>query len=164
MECRHVQEALGSGLGADAAVERHMESCEQCRRFAADLQWIRALCLPSVATPPLLRERTLEQCRAVLAERAIRRRLRVRERCRRFFDSPRFVVVAAVLCILIAVGVGTLQIDDIQDEETNVSINLTIIQFVVQNLLAALALPALWVYRNKLGRSARLARSQEIMS
>jgi len=159
MNCRKTQEALGSGLETDAAVERHMESCDRCRRFAVDLEWIRSLCAPSMATPPLLRERTLEQCRAALAERAIGRRLRVRERCRRFFDSPRFVAVAAVLCILIAVGVGTLQIDDIQDEETNVSINLTIIQFVVENLLAALVFPALWIYRNRLGDGAHMARS-----
>jgi len=159
MECRHVQEALGSGLEEDADIARHLEGCAECRRFAADLQCIRALCLPSVATPPLLRERTLERCRAALAERAIGRRMPARERCRRLFDSPRFVAVAAALCVVITVVVGVLQSGGIENDETSASIKLAIITFVVENLLAALVFPALWICRNRLGDGARMARS-----
>lgn len=159
MECRHVQEALSSGLDADAAVVRHMESCDRCRRFAADLQWIRSLCAPSMATPRFLREQTLERCRVALAERAIRRRMPARERCRHLFDSPRFVAVAVALCVVIAVVVGVLQSGGIENDETSASIKLAIITFVVENLLAALVFPALWIYRNRLGDSVRMARS-----
>jgi hypothetical protein len=159
MDCKIVQSELCAGSQPSPPAKRHIETCKDCREFAADLAAIRTIREAPVVTPVLLRERTLDRCRGLLAEEQLKRRLTFGQRCRNILDSPRFVAATAVLSVLILVGLQALQIDENQDIETNYILKLSIIQVVVQNLAAALFLPLLLTFKRKLHAGSRLRQS-----
>lgn len=160
MDCRFAQKELGAGSEVSPEVQRHVESCGECRAFAEEVRVFRFLSESTVATPAALKERTLDGCRTILAENTAKRREPLWQRWHRLKDSPQFVVAAATLGMLILTTVAVLQIDGAQDENASLLIRVTIIQFGVQNLAAALFLPALLLLKSRLG--ARPERAAEI--
>jgi hypothetical protein len=157
MDCRHVQQELGSRSEVSAEVRRHIEDCEDCRLFAADLQAILELSESPVTTPTVLREQTLDDCRALLAGQTAEREMSLRQRLRAVWDSPQFIVAATALGLLI-VGIMTIvQIKDDQDTAANLPLSLAIGQFVVQNFIAALFVPILLMMKRRLaGRTPQM--------
>jgi hypothetical protein len=144
----------------EPAAQRHLDSCHDCRQFAADVQTIWKLSESPVSTPALLRERTLDQCREMLAERAAVRAMSPWQRCRRLIDSPRFVAAVATLGVLIVISVTILQINNNGDSDANWLMKLAVTQFAVQNYVAALFLPVFLVLKNRFG--ARQSRTLEL--
>jgi hypothetical protein len=152
MDCRTAQRELSGGDALEPAVEQHLEGCDACRRFADDVRAIRTLGETPVETPALLREQTLDLCREILAERATTRSLSFWQRYRRMCDSPRFVAAAAIVSVLILTTITILQINNNGDSGASWLMKLAVIQFGVQNYVAALFLPILLVLKNRFSR------------
>lgn len=148
MDCLKVQEEIGAGRPVDPEIRRHVEDCAECRSFAADLHNMRLLAEIQVETPVLLREQTLDACRAILTEEAAVRRMPTRQRLRRMVESPRFAAAAASLSVIIMVALFAGQIGGGGDGGANLFMRLAFGQIAVQNLATALFLPALLTFRN----------------
>jgi len=151
-ECRNAQEHLAVGEAASPEVQRHLEGCGECRRFAGDVQAFHTALESTVATPVELRNRTLVRCRAMLDDKAVARETSFRERCRRICTSPRFIVTAATLSVLILVGMEVFQLDDTLDAYTSLLIKIVLIQIAIQNFAAALFMPVLLTLKAGPGR------------
>ena len=143
------EEAIGRSELSPAA-QQHIDGCDDCRAFYADLQAIQTVCDVPVETPAFLRERTLVRCGELLREKTTVGESTLWQRWRSALDSPRFVAAAAIVGVAILITVTALQIDDAQDDVTNLSLKLTISQVVAQNILAALFLPALLLLKSGL--------------
>jgi hypothetical protein len=152
MICRAAQQELSLGSDVSPEVQRHLDRCEGCRRFAEDLRAFRTLAGSPVPTPAPVREQTLDRCRAMLAERTATGRTSVRERFRRFCDSPRFAAITATLSVLIVVVMTVVHVDGTGDHRTSFFMKLTIVQLLAQNVSAALFLPALLTLKNRFGK------------
>lgn len=125
----------------------HLESCADCRAFAGDVAVLRALAHDPVPTPDDLEGRTLGLCRSLLAEKAAIRRMSAWKRFLRLCDSPTFVVTAAFLTLLFLGALVVMPADSAREETADLLAQLGVLQFVVQNLVTALFLPALFVFR-----------------
>jgi hypothetical protein len=149
MNCRTVQRELSAGSELSQAVCRHVEGCNDCRRFADDLRVFWSLGDSTLETPSLLKEVTLEKCRAVLAERASTRGVSFWRRHRRLWSSPRFVAAVAILGVLIVGTVAVTQIDDSQDRDAVLLVKIFIAQIILQNLVTALFMPAILILKKR---------------
>lgn len=149
MKCRTAQQELSSRSEPSPAVQQHLESCEDCRRFADDLHIFRSLSDAPAKTPPVLKEVTLERCRAMLAEKAATHKRPFWMRCRRLLDSPQFVAATAILGVIILGTLAAMQINDVQDRDASFLIKISIVQIIAQNLIAALFMPALLMLGNR---------------
>lgn len=149
MECRDAQNELTGGQEPSPLLKQHVDGCDGCRRYHADILAMRSALGAPVQTPPLLRERTLARCSEMLAGTAVGSKSSLWQRCRRALDSPRFVATAATLSVVVLIWVTVSQIDNIQDDATSLSIKLSITLVVVQNLFTALFLPALLMLRGR---------------
>lgn len=152
MDCKQAQRHLSTTGDPSSELMEHLETCGGCRRFAADLESIRGLVDTTISTPPLLRERTLDVCRTELARRTNGGRATAAGRLRAAFDSPRFVAVTALIGVALLVTTILIQVFGETDPDTGMIFKITIVQIVLQNLVAALFLPALLKYRNRQGR------------
>jgi hypothetical protein len=132
------------------AARQHADGCDECGAFRADLLAIQAAADVPAETPSFLRERTLARCAEMLRQKATVGELTPWQRWRRALYSPRFVAAAAVVGVAVLVTVMALQINDAQDDATNLSLKLTIFQVLAQNVYAALFLPALLFFRGRL--------------
>ena len=151
MDCKRAQQQLSFGTDPDPALRSHLESCLDCRQFAADLLYIREMIDPGVSTPVLLREQTLDLCRTKLAELSNGKPVSVAQHLRILFESPRFVAITAMLSVLLLATSVVLQFVDHQDSGTNMIVKISVIQIVLQNIMAALFMPALLIFRNRMG-------------
>lgn len=151
MDCRTVQQELSARSELEPAAQRHLAGCDDCRRFADDVRAIQTLSESPVSTPAILRERTLDQCREMLAERASVRSMSPLQRFRRLIDSPRFVAATATLGALVVITVTILQINKNGTSDATWLMKLAVTQFAVQNYVAALFLPVFLVLKNKYG-------------
>jgi len=149
MKCRIAQIEIGSGSALSPAGREHLDACEECRRFATSLDGLRVLGRSSLATPPNLREQTLDHCQRLLAEKTAESKMSFGQRLRRRIDSPGFIVIFGTLSVIILVGLTAMQLDGMQDKTAGNILKVVIIQLVVQNLAAALFLPALMFLRNR---------------
>lgn len=150
MNCHNArEEAIGSPELSPAA-RQHVKDCEDCRAFCAELRAIQTALETPVETPSFLRARTLARCRELLREKTAVGEMSLWQRCRRAFDSPRFVAAAALLGAAVLITATALQIDDAQDEATNLFLKLTIFQVAAQNVFTALFLPALLLFKSGL--------------
>jgi hypothetical protein len=149
MDCRQVKEELIAGQEPSPRARQHLDGCDECREFYADIQAIRSAYGTSVQTPASLRQRTLASCRDLLAERAAAAESSLWRRCRRVVDSPRFVAAAAILSVAVVISVIGFQLDDIQDEAISLPIKLTITLGVAQNVFTALFMPALLMFNRR---------------
>jgi hypothetical protein len=151
MKCRTVQIEIGSGSELRQAAHDHLDVCDECRRFAAGLDELRLLSRSNLATPPGLRERTLDHCQRMLAEKTILPGPTYGQRLRRLFDSPGFIAAFATSSVIILVGLTAMQVDSLQDKTASNLFKIIFVQLAVQNLAAALFLPALMFIKHKLG-------------
>ena len=151
MDCKHVQQQLSAGTAPDPALNQHIEECDDCRQFAADLLDIHGMIDSAISTPNLLREQTLDLCRTKLAEQTNGHKVTETNRLRVLVESPRFVVVTAVLSVLLLATSIVLQIFFDPAQGTNMIVKISIIQIVLQNFIAALFMPTLMMFRNRLG-------------
>jgi hypothetical protein len=148
MDCRQTQDELIGRPRPGADAQQHLTGCEECRRFAADLQLIGTLRTSSIATPALLKEQTLDRCLELLADKTAASRMSLWRRCRRICDSPQFVVTIAALGAIILGWWLANQIPDIAEgSDAIMSIKLAFVQLGVQNFVAALLFPILWMMR-----------------
>jgi anti-sigma factor RsiW len=143
MKCRDVQTELLGRSKPGRAVLAHIEDCDDCRRFRADLRTISAAFGAPVSTPPDLRKQTLARCREMLREKTAAGQESLLQRCRRAFESRRFIAAAGALGFAILITAMTLQIEMAQDDFSSLSVKITILQVAAQNALAAMFLPAL---------------------
>jgi len=150
MKCRDVQEEAIGRSELSPAAQQHIDGCDDCRAFFADLQAIQAVCDVPVDTPAFLREHTLARCGELLREKTAVGESTPWQRWRRVLDSPRFVAAAAIVGVAILITVMALQIDSAQDDFTNLSLKLTIFQVVALNIFTALFLPALLLFKGRL--------------
>ena len=160
MKCRIAQIEIGSGSELSPAVHEHLDACEKCRRFAVGLAGLRVLSRSSLTIPPNLRERTLDHCQKLLAEKIAASGMSFGQRLRRRIDSPGFIVTFGTLSVIILVGLTAMQVDGMQDKTAGNILKVVIIQLVVQNLAAAMFLPALMFLKNRLG--GRFSHTTEI--
>jgi hypothetical protein len=149
MECREVQNQLMELQEPNPQVAQHIDGCDDCRRYYADILAVRSAFGTPVQTPSSLRKRTLVRCSELLAERTTATAPSWRQRCRRVLDSPRFVAIAATVSVVVLITVTTSQIDNIQDEATSLFVKLAVTLVVAQNLFTALFLPALLMLRSR---------------
>lgn len=151
MDCKKAQQQLSLPDDPAPDVREHLESCGDCRRFARDLGEIRGLIDPALSTPSLLREQTLDVCRTELAARANDRKVTASGRLKAAFESPRFVAVTAALSVLLLATSVMIRVvaDPVPGSDT--ILKISIVQIVLQNLVAALFTPALMMFRNRLG-------------
>jgi hypothetical protein len=162
MDCKQVQQQLSIAAEKDATVQQHLQSCESCRQFASDLEAIQGKIDPGVSTPVLLRENTLDRCRFILADLSTRKSTSKTQRLRILFESPRFVAVTAALSGLLLATSIVLQVLTDPDPDTNMIVKISILQIVLQNFIAALFMPALLMYKNRLGgKSLTTAKTGE---
>jgi hypothetical protein len=148
MDCRKSQDELISRSTASPALQQHLDGCEKCRRFAADMQLIGPLRKSPIATPDLLRERTLDQCQELLADKLATRRLSPWQRCGRICDSPQFVVAVAALGVMILGWWLANQINVAETSDSIMSIKMLFIQIGIQNFIAALLFPIVWLMQS----------------
>ena len=106
---------------------------------------------PAVSTPVLLREQTLDLCRTKLAELSNGKPVSAAQHLRNLFESSRFVAITAALSVLLLATSVVLQFVDHQDSGTNMIVKISIIQIVLQNFVAALFMPALLMFKNRMG-------------
>jgi predicted anti-sigma-YlaC factor YlaD len=143
VDCETVQRRLVLRLETDPPVREHLESCDECRRFATDLEAIASMAHAPVETPPALKDRVLETCREAVSARSRRLETSLWHRFRRLCASPRFVLATAVLGVLILIALEITKIDESLDRQIAFLIRLALVQIALQNLAAALVLPAL---------------------
>jgi hypothetical protein len=149
VNCRQTQNELVTRLKPGADVQKHLAGCEECRRFAADLQLVGTLRESPIATPVLLREQTLDRCHELLADKTATSRMSLWQRCRRICDSPQFVVTIAALGAIILGWWLAIQIPDIAEGSDSImSIKLAFAQLGAQNFAAALLFPIVWKMRS----------------
>jgi hypothetical protein len=157
MKCRTVQIEIGSGSELSPELRNHLAACSECRRFAAGLDGLRMLGGSGPDTPPDLRERTLDRCQELLAEmssppaRGSVRRSAWPRWLQRLIDSPAFIAAFATASVIILVGVTALQVDRLQDKTAADMAKIFFVQLAVQNLGAALFLPALMFTKQRPG-------------
>jgi predicted anti-sigma-YlaC factor YlaD len=157
MDCTHAQRELAGRAQVVAEVQRHVDDCEACRRFAADVHAIAAMSESPVATPPVVREQTLDECLSLLTEQNAARDASWRQRLSAVWDTPQFIVLAAALGLLIVGIVTAVQFKDARESGVNLPVALTIGQFVIQNFIAALFLPILLMMKHRLaGRTPQM--------
>ena len=100
------------------------------------------------AIPADLREQTLNGCLKLMADKpagtAFGRRFR------QLLDSPTFIATFASSAVIILVGLMAWQSGSLEDTAAGKFVKIIIIQLVVQNLAAALFLPALMFLKKKL--------------
>ncbi len=149
MDCKQVQMKLSTADKRDPAVPQHIQSCESCQQFAEDLGIIGEMIDPTVSTPVLLREHTLDRCRTILADRSTRKSASKIGRFRALAESPKFVAVTAVLSVLLLATSIVLQVFIDPNPDTNMIVKISFIQIVLQNFVAALFMPALLMFRNR---------------
>ena len=152
MNCRDARQEVIDRSEPTAAARRHLDHCEECRSFCADLRVIRQALDTPVSTPLSLRAQTLARCREMLREKTAAAETSRWQSFRRAFGSPRFVAAAAVLGVAVLVTWISLQIDGSLDEATNTSLKLAIYQVVAQNVFTALFLPALLLFKGGFAR------------
>ena len=160
MKCRTAQIEIGSSSELSRAVRDHLDSCDDCRRFAAGLDELRLLSRSNLAAPPDLRERTLDHCQRILAEKTASPGPTYGQRLRGLFDSPGFIAAFATSSVIILVGLTAMQADSLQDKTASNLFKIIFVQLAVQNLAAALFLPALMFIKHKLG--GRFSSATEI--
>ena len=157
MDCREVREEAIGRSQLSPAVQQHIEGCDECRAFFADVEIIQYAAEAPVETPTFLRERTLARCADLLREKTTVDRMPRWQRWRRAFDSPRFVAAAAMLGVAILIIVTALQVEDAQNDAVSMFLKLAIFQVVALNVFTALFLPALLLLRGGLGGLATRA-------
>jgi anti-sigma factor RsiW len=157
MDCRNVREEAIVRSQLNPAIQQHIEGCDECRAFCADISTIQSAFDVPAVTPVQLRERTLAECADLLRDKTSIDRTPWWQKWRRAFDSPRFVTAAAVLCVAILITVTALQIGDAQTDAVRVSLKLAIFQIVAINVFTAIFLPALLLFRGGLGGLATRA-------
>jgi hypothetical protein len=155
MDCHKTQIELAGGPDLSAEARQHLEGCADCKLFAGDLRELRLLTESPLATPPELKERTLETCQSMLAAKGAARGKSFWHRLGGRIDSPQFVAAAAIFGLAILAALTSYQFSDLQDENTSMFMKISITQILIQNLVAALFLPALLLLKNRLwsGRS-----------
>ncbi len=151
MDCKHVQRQLSSALDAHPSIQQHLGDCRECRNFANDLLNIQAMIDTGVKTPVLLKEATLDRCRTILADQAGKQPWTARQRWIQLIDSPRFVALTAALSVLLLITSVGLQFSGHQSSGTEMLVKVSVIQIILQNLIAALFMPALLMFRHRLG-------------
>ena len=144
MDCRTLQNELISRAEVSPEADRHMSGCDNCRRFAADLQFIGKLCNTPVTTPAALSEHTLSRCHQLIEDQTTSRRMTVWQRRLRVIGSPQFIAGAAALAVMILGWWLATQIQDAQSSDSITSIKLAFVQVGIQNFGAALLFPLLW--------------------
>ena len=151
MNCKDVRVELSCGAELSPDQRAHFENCAECRAFGGDLAVLRER-VGEDPTPDDLEERTLGLCRSLLAEKAAIRRMSAWKRFLRLCDSPTFVATAAVLALLLLGALVVTQADSAREETAGLLAQLAVLQFVVQNLVTVLFVPALFVLRKGSGR------------
>ena len=153
MNCRDaIEEIIGRSEPTGAALE-HLDGCEQCRLFLADLKTIQQAFDTPVTTPPALATNTLARSLEMLREKTAAPEASPLQRWRRALDSPRVVAAAAALGVVVLAIWIALQIDGAKNDAANVPLKLAIIQIVAQNVFTALFLPAFLLFKGGLARS-----------
>lgn len=152
MDCHKTQIELTGGSDLSAEAQKHLEGCAECKLFAGDLRELSLLTEYPLVTPPGLRERTLETCQSMLAAKEAARGKSFWRGLLCRLDSPRFIAATAIIGLAILGALTSYQFNDLQDENANLFMKISIIQILIQNLVAALFLPALLLLKNRLGR------------
>ncbi len=148
MDCKHIQQQLGTTAGVYPSIQEHLDVCPECRTYATDLLSIQSLIDTSVSTPALLTQSTLDHCRTLIIKQTTRQPV---QGWRQLLESPRFAVITAALCALLLVISVALQFFGQQSSDTAMLVKISVIQVVLQNFMAALFLPALLMFKQKLG-------------
>ena len=162
MNCREVREQVIGRSQLSPAIQQHIDGCENCRAFYADVQDIQAACDEPAETPTFLREHTLARCAELLRAKTAAGKATVWRRWGRVLDSPRFVASGAIAGIVILITVTAVQIGNAQDDAVSVPLKLSIFQVLAQNVFTALFLPALLLFRGRLaGTATRAMRTGE---
>jgi predicted anti-sigma-YlaC factor YlaD len=154
MNCSDARQELTDRSEPTAAVRQHLDGCEECRSFLADLGLIQQAIGEPFSTPPALRENTLARSLELLEQKTAAAETSPWLRFRRALDSPRFVATAAALIVVIFVTWMSVQIGGSRDDETNLTMKVAIFQVLAQNVYAALFLPALLLLRGRLAGTA----------
>lgn len=155
MDCRDARLELIECSDRSEAARRHVDGCAECRRYQADLDLIRDNLNAPVSTPPALRADTLARCQVLLRSRTATGETTSRWKPRRFMESPRVAVAAAVVGVLVLIIWMSLQMDGSGNDSADLSLKLTFFQLLAQNLCAALCLPALLWFRDRQAGVAR---------
>ncbi len=150
MDCHKTQLELTGGSVLIPEAQKHLEGCAECERFADDLRALRVLTETPLTAPAGLRERTLKRCQSMLAEKETARGRTFWQRFRHQLDSPQFVASTAIFGLIILGALATLQINDLRDENADLFMQISIVQILIQNFVAALFLPALLILKNKI--------------
>jgi hypothetical protein len=157
VNCHDLQEKLIERSELDPECQQHLDGCGNCRRFAADLKRMASLLEPPAKTPAHLREQTLERCQDTLANQTAERGMTVFQRCGRILGTPQFVVAAAALGVVILGWWLASQLPDIAEgNDAIMSIKLTFVQIGLQNFVAALLFPIIWLMKSRLLERRRL--------
>ena len=151
MDCKQVQIELSKAAEQDPIVQQHVQACGSCRQFIADMEAIQGMVDSRVSTPVLLKEHTLDRCRTILADLSTKKSASKTQRLRTLFESPRFVAITAALSALLLATSIVIHVLSNPDPDTNMIVKISIIQIVLQNFVAALFMPALLMFKNRLG-------------
>ena len=160
MKCEDLREHISSGEAAGKtvteALERHLDGCESCRHFAHDVNSLRSFCRTaeetSPSTPPVLRHRTLWQAREALSDRTMGKsadgKSSLLSRWGQRSSSSSVFAVAVVVISMILLTYTTYQVTQGQDDSMALPFKLTLLLIVIQNIIAALLMPVVLIWRN----------------
>jgi predicted anti-sigma-YlaC factor YlaD len=178
MKCEDLRKHISSGEAADEtvteALERHLDGCERCRQFAHDVASLRALCRTaeetSPSTPPVLRHRTLWRAREALSNHTMGKSAdgtsSLPSRWGQPIPSSQTFAVVVVVISMILLTYTTYQIAQGQDDAMKLPFKLTLLLVVIQNIIAALLMPVvlIWRNRNTAGNLAAFAQGESYVS
>jgi hypothetical protein len=153
MNCRDARQEVIGAADPTAAARRHLDQCDECRLFCADLVLIQQALDTPVSTPSSLRVQTLARSQEMLREKLTAVETSPWHSLRHTLSRPGFVAAAAALGVAIFVTWISLQIDGAQDDATDSTLKLAIFQMVAQNVFTALFLPAFLLFKGGLVRS-----------
>lgn len=153
MDCGSLKIQLAAREAITAEAQIHLDGCESCRRFAAEIETVCRLCQRAdqvaPSTPPVLRHRTLWRSRKTLAEQVADRELSPRQRWGRKLTSAPVVATTVVILGMILLTFTTWELAQSQDETMRLPFKLILGLIVAQNIMAALLMPAMFVWRNR---------------
>ncbi len=165
MDCREIQARIAE-LAGDATpaapLRQHLETCDECRAFQADVQEVKRLLAAPLRTPRELRAATLARCRDELSGVAAAAKSSQTEQpmsaWRRFVSAPQNIAAVALLSTAVLIAVAATIADISDDALSRFSVQSVVVQFIVQNLAAVLLAPALWPLLRRLVQRPTVTR------
>jgi cytochrome c-type biogenesis protein CcmH/NrfG len=105
MNCKEVRRGLDIHLTTiSEEMKLHLQQCKACSRYYDDVMYLRSLPVKTdrnSSTPEWLKAKTLKMCQSILATKSAQKNFSLRERIKRVWQSPKFVLAVALLALAV---------------------------------------------------------------